>query len=249
MKFKNKVVLITGSSRGIGKATALAFAEEGAKVIVNYSKSKEEAEDVAAEIKEKGSDAITVKCDVSDSKDVKTLVDKSIQKFGRIDILVNNAGIVAPKEFSRLTAEDWEKTFRTNLIGVFLCAQAVAPRMKKQKYGKIINISSIRGIDHCARPGVFDYNASKAGVINFTKTLAKELAPFINVNSVAPGWVETEMNKKIDRAFRKTETEKTCLKRFAAPSEIAKAVLFLGSDDASYITGHLLVVDGGYSLR
>jgi len=249
MKLKNKVALITGSSKGIGRATALLFAKEGAKIIVNYCKSKKEADKVADEIKKLGSDALAIKCDVSNEKEVKEMANKSIHKFGRVDILVNNAGIIVSKSFSELTSKDWEKTLRVNLIGVFLCSQAVAPYMLKQKYGKIINVSSIRGLEHCGRRGIFDYNASKAGVINFTKTLAKELAPFINVNSVVPGWVETDMNKKIDPALRENETEKTYLKRFAQPEEIANAILFLASDSANYITGQILVVDGGYSLK
>jgi len=219
------------------------------KLVVNYSKSKKEADEVVDEIKKLGSEVISIKCDVSKEKEVKEMINESIHRFGRIDILVNNAGIMASKSFPELTFKDWEKTLRVNLIGVFLCSQAVVPYMLKQKYGKIINISSIRGLEHCGRRGISDYNASKAGVINFTKTLAKELAPFINVNSVAPGWVETEMNKKIDPGLRENETEKTYLKRFAQPEEIATAILFLASDNASYITGQTLVVDGGYSLK
>lgn len=248
MKLKNKVALITGSSRGIGRATALLFAKEGAKIIVNYLKSKKEAADVVNKIKKIGSDSIVIRCDVSDEKEVNEMVNESIKRFGRIDILINNAGIVVPKSLSELTYYDWEKTLRINLIGVFLCSQAVAPYMLKQKYGKIINVSSIRGLEHCGRPGVFDYNASKAGVINFTKTLAKELAPFVNVNSVAPGYVETDINKKMNPIRREKEIEKIYLKRFANPEEIANAILFLASDDASYITGQVLVIDGGYSL-
>lgn len=249
MRLKDKVALITGSSRGIGRATALLFAREGAKVIVNYSKSRKEANAVVNEIRGPGSDAIAVKCNISDEKEVKEMMAESISRFGRIDILVNNAGIVASKPFSELTPADWERTLGVNLIGVFLCSQAAAPHMLGQKQGRIINISSIRGIEHCGRPGAFDYSASKAGVINFTKTLAKELAPFVTVNSVAPGWVETEMSRNLDPALRKSETEKIYMKRFASPDEVAKAALFLASDDASYITGHVLVVDGGYSLK
>lgn len=249
MKLKDKVAIITGSSRGIGKAIAILFAKEGAKVVVNYNRSEREALNVADEIERLGSEVITYQADVSNPEQVREMIDRTIGKFGRVDILVNNAGIVIPKEFSRITVEDWRKTFDVNVLGVFLCSQTVSPFMLKQKYGKIVNISSIRGLGHCGRTGIFDYNVSKASVINFTKTLAKELSPFVNVNSVAPGWVETEMNKKIGPELRETETEKTYLKRFAKPEEIASAVLFLASDDASYITGQVLIVDGGYSLK
>ena len=249
MKLENKVALVTGASRGIGRSTAILFAKEGAKVIVNYSTSKKEAEDIVAQIKKLGSDAIAVKCDVSDEKQVKAMVSEAIQKFGKIDILVNNAGIVIRKQFYELTSKDWEHILKINLISVFLCSQAVAPHMQKQKYGKIVNISSIRGLEHCGRPGIYDYNASKAGVINFTTTLAKELAPYITVNSVAPGLIETDQWKDADPAFKKSEIDKTYMKRFAQPEELAKAILFLSSDDSSYITGHILVVDGGYGLK
>ena len=249
MLLKNKVVIITGSSRGIGRATALEFAKQGARIVVNYRKSREEGEKVIGEIKKLGSETILVKADVSKIDEVKEMVNKTFEKFGRVDILVNNAGIAISKKLSELTPEDLKKTFDTNILGVFLCTQAVVPHMLKQKYGKIVNISSIRGLDHCGRPGIFDYSASKASVINFTKTLAKELAPYINVNSVAPGWVETEGHKNLNSDLRKKETAKIYFGRFAKPEEIAKAIVFLASDDASYITGQVLVVDGGYSLK
>lgn len=248
-KLEGKVALITGSSRGIGKAIAIEFAKEGAKVVVNYAESKDKADVVVGEIKKIGSDAVNIKCDVSDEKQVKEMIDLAIKKFGKIDILVNNAGIVIPKSFQELTGNDWEKILKVNLIGTFLCSKAAAPHMLRQKYGKIVNVSSIRGLECCGRAGILDYSASKAGVINFTKTLAKELAPHINVNSVAPGLTETDQWKDRDTSFVKAEAEKTLLKRFAKPEEIAKAALFLASDDSSYITGDVLIVDGGYSLR
>ncbi len=248
-KLEEKVAIITGSSRGIGKAIALEFAKEGAKIIINYIKSKKEADDLVSKIKNLGSDALAMECDVSDEKQVKELISMAIKKFGKIDILINNAGIVAPKPFQELIAEDWENILKVNLIGTFLCSKAAAPHMLRQKYGKIVNIFSIRGLECCGRAGILDYSASKAGVINFTKTLAKELAPHITVNSVAPGLTETDQWKDRDASFVKAETEKTLLKRFAKPEEIAKAALFLASDDSSYITGDVLIVDGGYHLR
>ncbi len=235
MKLKNKVALITGSSRGIGKATALLFAKEGAKVIVNYSKSDKEANAVANEIKNLGSDAIAIKCDVSSEEQVKEMIEKAINKFGRIDILVNNAGIVFDVPFAERTVEHWKRTLEVNLIGVFLCSKYAAPHMKKQKHGKIVNVSSTNAIDSF-NPDAMDYDASKAGVVILTRDLAKELAPAIRVNSVAPGWVDTEMNKQLPKDFVKKEIRKIYLKRFAKPEEIAKVILFLASDDASYIT-------------
>lgn len=243
-KLENKVAIVTGSSRGIGKATALLFAKEGAKVVVNYSKSENEANAVVNEIKKLGSDATAIKCDVSKEEQVKQMIEKTIKKFGRIDILVNNAGIVFDVPFAERTVEQWKRTLEVNLIGVFLCSKYAAPYMKKQG-GKIVNISSNNGLD-VPSPTSIDYNASKAGIVILTKDLAKELAPTIQVNSVAPGWVDTEMNKNIPKDFIKEEIKKISLKRFAKPEEIAKVILFLASDDASYMTGSILKVDGGY---
>jgi 3-oxoacyl-[acyl-carrier protein] reductase len=251
MRLKNKIALITGSSRGIGKATALLFAKEGAKIVVNYhiSPIKPDAEknafSVVDRIKKIGSDAIAIKCDVSKETDVKKMVQKAIDKFGRIDILVNNAGIVFDAPFFDRTVEQWKKTLDVNLLGTFLCSKYVSQRMLKTGGGKIINISSTNGINSF-NPEAMDYDASKAGIIILTRDLAKELAPKIQVNSIAPGWVDTEMNKDLPKDFVKEETKKIYLKRFARPEEIAMAVLFLASDEANYITGSILKVDGGY---
>ena len=172
-----------------------------------------------------------------------------VKEFGRIDILVNNAGIAISRPFLEKTVEDWIKTLKVNLIGVFLCSQAAAKYMVAQKSGKIINISSIRGIDHCGREGIMDYSASKAAVINLTKTMAKELAPHINVNTVAPGHTLTEMTQPLPEEVKRNMIEGSYLKRMAQPEDIAKAILFLASDDANFITGQLLLVDGGFSLK
>ena len=245
MRLKNKIALITGSSRGIGKATALLFAKEGAKVIVNYFSSEKEAFAVVDEIKKLGSDAIAIKCDVSKETDVKKMVQKIIDKFGKIDILVNNAGIVFDVPFFDRSVEQWKKTLDVNLLGTFLCSKYVSQQMLKTNGGKIINISSTNGINSFS-PAAMDYDSSKAGIIILTRDLAKELAPKIQVNSIAPGWVDTEMNKDLPKDFVEEETAKIYLKRFAKPEEIAKAILFLASDEASYITGSILKVDGGY---
>lgn len=248
MNFKDKVVLVTGSSRGIGKATALAFAREGAKVVINYVAAKNEAEKTLAEVKALGAEAIAVQCDVSKPDEVKRMFEETVKKFGRLDVLVNNAGVfVGANSFEESTVEEWQKNFSVNVIGTFLCTQAAAKIMKKQKSGRIVNVASVRGLEHCGRKT--EYAASKAAVINFTKTVAMDLAPEVAINCVAPGWVETEMTNDIATELRKSETEKTYLKRFAKPEEIANAIMFLASDDASYIIGQVLVVDGGYSLR
>lgn len=251
MKLKNKIAIITGASRGIGKSTALLFAEEGAKIVVVYNKSEFEpnaeknAISVVEEIEKNGSKAIAVKCDVSKEKEVKEMVKKTIETFEKIDILVNNAGIVYDRPLFEKTCEQWKKTLEVNLIGTFLCSKYAAPQMLKKGHGKIINISSTNGINTLS-PESADYDASKAGVINLTHNLAKQLAPKIQVNSIAPGWVDTEMNKDLTKEFVEEETKKIYLKRFAKPEEIAKTILFMASDDASYITGSILKADGGY---
>jgi len=245
MKLKNKIALITGASRGIGRATALLFAKEGAKVAVNYFSSEKEAKSVVEEIEKIGSEAIAIKCDVSKEEQVKSMVDQVLKKFGSIDILVNNAGIVFDVPFLERTVEQWKKTLDVNLLGTFLCSKYASEPLKKTNNGKIINISSTNAID-CFSPEAMDYDASKAGIIILTRDLAKELAPKIRVNAVAPGWVDTEMNKDLPQDFIDEEIEQIYLKRFAKPDEIAKAILFLASDDASYITGSILKVDGGH---
>jgi len=176
MRLKDKVALITGSSRGIGKATALLFAKEGAKIVVNYNKSEKGANKVVEEIQKIGSEAIAIKCDVSEEKQVKSMVEKTIKKFGKIDILVNNAGIVFDVPLKEKTVEQWKETLAVNLIGVFLCSKYASEHMLKQGGGKIVNISSTNGIDSF-NPESVDYDASKAGVIILTRGLAKELAP------------------------------------------------------------------------
>ncbi|MCC7570228.1 glucose 1-dehydrogenase [Candidatus Micrarchaeota archaeon] len=251
MKLKNKIAIITGASRGIGKSTALLFAKEGARVAVNYHISdiepnaEENAFSIVDEIKKIGSDAIAIGCDVSKENDVKEMVQKTIDAFGKIDILVNNAGVVFDVPLFEKTVEQWEQTLNVNLIGTFLCSKYASEQMLKNGNGKIINISSTNGINSFS-PESADYDASKAGIINLTYNLAKELAPQIQVNSVAPGWVDTDMNKYLPKDFVDEEIKKIYLKRFAKPEEIAKAILFLASDDASYITGSILKVDGGY---
>jgi gluconate 5-dehydrogenase len=248
MRLKDKAALITGGGRGIGLTTAILMLTEGAKVGVvdvnpdHLKKAEERARSGGHKLK-------TFTGDVSRKDSVHTFMDAFVKEFGRIDILVNNAGIAISRPFLEKTVEDWIKTLEVNLIGVFLCAQAAAKHMLAQKSGKIINISSIRGIDHCGREGIMDYSAAKAGVINLTKTMAKELAPHINVNTVAPGHTLTEMTASLPEAVLKNMIEGSYLKRMAQPEDIARAILFLSSDEASFFTGQLLLVDGGFSLK
>ncbi len=240
VNLKGKVALVTGSSRGIGKATALALAELGADVIINYVKNKKKAEETVKEIKSKGMNAIAVEADVSKTKDCKLMFKKIMEVFGRIDILVNNAGIL-PKHYkiTEINEEEWDEIINVNLKGVFNCAKEAEKYMIKQGGGKIINVSSIAG-KNGGTVGVA-YAASKAGVIGLTMALARELAPYnITVNAVAPGPVDTEMISK----EMKEKLEKLCpLGRIAKPEEVAETIIFLLSND--YITGETININGG----
>jgi len=248
MRFKDKAALITGGGRGIGLTTALLMLGEGAKVgIVEVNETH--IQHALETVRSKGFELKAFTGDVSKKASVERFMADFVNQLGRIDILVNNAGVVISRPFLEKTVEDWVKTLEVNLIGVFLCSQSAAKYMLKQKSGKIVNISSIRGIDHCGREGIMDYSASKAAVINLTKTMAKELAPHINVNTVAPGHTLTEMTQPLPDEIKKTMIEGSYLKRMAQPEDIAKAILFLASDDANFITGQLLLVDGGFSLK
>lgn len=248
MRLKEKTAIITGGGRGIGAATAILFAKEGARVGI-MDLGEESFKDIVDKGKQMGLDLKTFVGDVTEKEQVERVMESFVREFGRIDILINNAGIVVPRPFFEKTVEDWEKTLQVNLIGVFLCAQAAAKYMIKQKSGKIINISSIRGIEHCGREGVMDYSASKTAVIGLTKTMAKELAPYINVNTVAPGHTKTEMTQSLPEEVLQNMIEGSFLKRMAEPDDIAKAILFMSSDDANFITGQILLVDGGFSLK
>lgn len=241
-----KVALVTGSSRGIGKAIVAQFAKAGYDVIVNYINDKEKAFILKQELENKYLvRVLLVRADVSNEKEVKSMVEEIMATYGRIDVLVNNAGIVIDKEFVDRTVQDFEKTFSTNLIGPFLVSKYVGEVMVENRGGKIINISSTNGIN-AFFPTSIDYDASKAALINLTHNLAIQFAPYINVNCVAPGWVDTDMNKDLPEDFLEEEKNKVYLKRFAQPEDIAKVVLFLASDDARYINSEVIKVDGGY---
>lgn len=246
MDFKDKVVLVTGSSRGIGAATIKEFASRGCNVVINYVNSEKDALQLKNDIINKYHvQALTVKADVSNEEDVKRMIDLIINNFGKIDILVNNAGISLDNGFHEKTAEEFKKVLNVNLIGPYLVSKYASIYMMERKSGKIINISSTNGID-TNYPYSIDYDASKAGVISLTQNLAKEFAPYINVNCIAPGWVDTDMCKNLDDSFKQEEINKIYLKRFAKPEEIAKVIVFLASEEASYINNTIIRVDGGY---
>jgi len=246
MNFEGKVALVTGSSRGIGKATIIDFARKNCNVVINYNNSEKEALELKEYIeKNYNVTALVIKADVSNEEEVKNMFDKILSEFGHIDIVVNNAGIAIDTLFEDKTVENFRRTLDVNLIGTFLVSKYAGEYMLKNKYGKIINVSSTNGID-TVYPMSLDYDASKAGIISLTKNLALQYAPYINVNAVAPGWVNTEMNKELDEEFINEENKNIILNRFAEPEEIAHVITFLASDEASYINGTVIRVDGGY---
>lgn len=241
---KDKVALVTGGSRGIGRAICLELAEQGAKVVVNYAGSQSAAEEVVALIMEKGGEAIAVQGDVAIYADVEKLVAATNETFGRIDIVVNNAGITRDNLLIRMKEEEWDSVLNTNLKGVFNVTKAVARPMMKQRAGRIINITSVVGL--IGNAGQANYVSAKAGVIGLTKSNAKELASRgITVNAIAPGYIETDMTDKLTDDVRSKLFEAIPLARLGRPEDIAHTVSFLASDRAGYITGQVLTVDGG----
>ena len=246
MNFKNKVVLVTGSSQGIGRTTIIEFAKKGSNVIINYNKSKKEALALKKQIESLYPiKVLAIKADISNEDEVIDMINQIISTFGHIDILVNNASIAIDTTFEDKTKENFQRILDVNLIGTFLVSKYASIYMLKQKQGKIINVSSTNGID-TYYPYSLDYDASKAGVISLTHNLSKQLAPYINVNCVCPGWVNTPMNANLDSKYIKEEISKINLRRFARTDEIAKVILFLASDDASYVNNAIIRVDGGY---
>ena len=241
---ENKVVLVTGSARGIGKATIIEFASKGYNVVINYIKNK----DKAIELKDYVESEFNVKAlveaaDISNESDVKNMIASIIKEFGRLDVLINNAGIVYDRNFDEITVDEFKRTLEVNVLGAFIVSREAAKYMKKGS--AIVNVSSTNGTKAIS-PECLDYNISKVGLQSLTRDLAFKFKPNIRVNAIAIGWANTDMNKDLPQDYVDDETEKIYLGRFADPQEIAKTIYFLASEDSSYINGEILTVDGGY---
>jgi 3-oxoacyl-[acyl-carrier protein] reductase len=245
MRLQNKIAVITGSSRGIGRCTAIRFAQEGSSIIINGT-TPEPAYKVLEEIEAIGGKARVCLADVAKPTEAKILIDTAIKEFGRLDILVNNAGIYENEYLYNMSHEQWEKVININLTGTFNCCRYASQYMINQRYGKIINVTSYAGIS--GMPMQSNYSAAKAGIIGLTKAMAKELGPFgITVNVIAP-FAMTRLLENAPKDFLKLWIEKTALKRVGEPIEVANLILFLASSEADYITGQLINIDGGLSL-
>lgn len=241
---KDKVAIVTGGTRGIGRAIALKLSDQGANIVINYRNSDKEAEELKSILEGKGVKVLTVKCDISNFEDSKNLMDKCKEVFGKIDILVNNAGITKDTLIMRMKEEDFDNVIDVNLKGTFNCAKHASAIMLKQRFGKIINMTSVVGI--AGNAGQVNYAASKAGVIGLTKSLAKELGSRgITVNAVAPGFINTDMTASLSEKVKEEASKNIPLKRLGDPEDVANLVGFLASDAANYITGQVINVDGG----
>ncbi len=241
------VAVVTGASRGLGRAIAEELARGGAKVVVNYSRSKEPAEELVNELTEGGSEAVAIQADVSDAEQAQRLIDESIEKFGRIDVLVNNAGINRDKTLKKLSVEDWDTVVQTDLNSAFYTVHAALPQLMEQESGCIINMSSFVG--EAGNIGQANYAAAKAGLLGFTKTAAQELARYgITVNAICPGFIETDMVANIPEEAKEKLLKTVPLGRFGKPEEIARAARYL-VEDGDYITGQALDINGGVYIR
>ncbi len=248
MRLEDKIAVVTGAARGIGRAIAQRLAAEGATVVVNHRASAEQAEQVVASIKDNGGEAIVMQADVSDFQQAHELMQAVQKQFGRIDILVNNAGTTRDTLLMMMKETDWDLVIDTNLKSVFNCCKAVTRGMVRKRSGRIINITSVAGL--AGNPGQTNYAASKAGIIGFTKSLAKEVGSrSITVNAVAPGFVLTALTNGLPDDLKQAATEHTPLGRFGEPEEIAAAVAFFAADEAGFITGQVLSVDGGLAMQ
>jgi len=245
----SKTVLVTGASRGIGRATATEFAKAGYNVAINYANNDAAAEVVKSSLSETyGVKVLTVKADVSTQKGTESLVRAVLDEFGTIDVLVNNAGIAFYNPFSEKTEDNWMRTMRINVWAPFLLSRMVGSHMMEQKYGKIINIASVDATYNYT-PDSIDYDASKAAVVNITGNLALQFAPYVNVNCIAPGWVNTDMNKNLPKELVAMVKERILKQRFAEPEEIGRLAVFLASDDSEFINGQCITIDGGHRFN
>lgn len=244
---EGKVAVVTGASRGIGRAVALKLASQGAAVVINYNGSADRAEEVKNEIEKNGGKAVTMQCNVSDFQACENFIKEVITEFGRLDILVNNAGITRDGLLMKMSEEDFDAVLDTNLKGTFHCIRFASRQMMKQRSGRIINLSSVSGV--MGNAGQANYSASKAGVIGLTKSAARELASRgITVNAVAPGFIDTEMTQVLNEKVKEGAVAQIPLGRFGQPEDIAEAAAFLASEGAGYITGQVLCVDGGMAM-
>lgn len=247
MLLEDKIAVVTGASRGIGRGVALALAREGAMVVVNYNGSKERADKVVAEIEKNEGKAVAIRCNVSDFEQAKEFFAGVVKEYGRIDVLVNNAGITRDNLLMKMSEEEFQDVIQTNLAGVFHGVKFVTRPMMKQRQGRIINMASVSGI--MGNMGQANYSASKAGVIGLTKAAAKELSSrSITVNAVAPGFIATDMTDKLSETVREEACKTIPLGAFGTVEDVAEAVVFLASDKAKYITGQVLCVDGGIAM-
>lgn len=240
-----KTVLVTGSSNGIGRETIIKFAKNNYNVVITYNNDSDSALQLESEVKNKYNvNTLVIKCDISNEDEIKNMVDSIISKFDKIDVLVNNAGIAIDTTFLDKTKDNFMKTLEVNLVGTFLVSKYVSKYMLEEKSGNIINVSSTNGIDSYYVESL-DYDASKSGVISFTHNLANYLAPYVRVNCVCPGWINTKMNEVLSDEFKNKEIDKILLNRFAEPEEVANLIYFLASDEASYINDSIIKIDGG----
>ncbi len=243
-KKERKVVLVTGSAKGIGRATIIEFAKNGYDVVINYRKSELEATLLKKEIESNYDvSVLSLRADVSNEVEVKQMVNDIMLSYGRIDVLVNNAGIVYDRSFDDIKADEFMTVLKVNVLGAFLVSREVSKYMKKGS--SIVNVSSTNGVKTIS-PDCLDYNISKVGLQSLTRDLAYQLKPNVRVNAVAVGWADTDMNADLDKEYIDSETSKIYLERFADPSEIAKTIYFLASDNASYINSEIITIDGGY---
>jgi len=249
MRLENKVAVVTGSSRGVGRAVAEAYGREGARVVINYSSSAGAAEEAVAAIEAAGSEAVAVKADVANEAEANALIQAAMDNFGGLDILVNNAGFTRPAMLHKMSVEQWDAVLDIHLKSVWLCSKAAHPLMKEKNAGKIINVTSVAGV--VGTVGQVNYAAAKGGVISLTKSIAREMARSgVCCNVVSLGIVATDMTEKIrtDDKLREIYMNRILLKRFAEADDVTPMFVFLASDEASYITGQLICVDGGYGM-